>query len=163
MKQWWLSRSPQDRMAISSGAAALMLLLLYLLVWIPFSQKVEQKRILLSNQQSTLTWMRERAAEVRQLKAVQTPVNRSGSREALLTLVDRTAKQSRLRQQIQRLKPEGNDSVQLWMEEAPFDTLIMWLGKLSVQHGISVESLNIERLDNPGQVNARLNLYRESS
>ena len=162
MKQWWLSRTPQDRSTITFGAAALLLLLLYLLVWTPFSQKIEQKRMLVSGQKTTLNWMRERAVEVRMLKAIQAPAI-SSSQEALLTLVDKTAKQNRLRQQIQRLKPEGNDSVQLWMEQAPFDALIKWLGNLSVQYGVTVESLNIERLETPGQVNARLNLHREPS
>ena len=78
-----------------------------------------------------------------------------------MTLVDRTAKQQQLRQFIQRLKPEGSDSVQLWVEQAPFDVLIRWLGLLLDKHGIVVESINIERQEQAGLINARLNLERE--
>jgi len=163
MKQWWLSRTPKDRQAVTVTAIVVLLLLIYLLVWLPFSQRIAQTRQLVSGQKNTLKWMQQHAAEVQRLRAAQSSSSRTTNHQALLTLVDRTAKQNHLRERIQRLKPQGSDSVQLWMEQAPFDTLIKWLGDLSVQYSISVESVNIERLETPGLVNARLNLHRESS
>ncbi|MES9848665.1 MAG: type II secretion system protein GspM, partial [Candidatus Thiodiazotropha sp.] len=74
---------------------------------------------------------------------------------------DRTAKKIRLRQQIQRIKPQGDNAVQLWIEEASFDTIIKWLGQLTQAHAIEIDSLTIDRQDKPGLVNARLVLQRE--
>lgn len=160
MNKWWLSQSPRDRQAVMVAAAAVILLMLYLALWIPFKKQIEQKKNLQEGQRSTLNWMRQRAAEVKLLKGSQATAKRSGTNEALLTLVDRTAKQNKLRQFIQRLKPQGSDAVQLWVEGVPFDTLVQWLGLLVKQHGLFLESVNIERQEKSGLVNARLNLQR---
>ena len=160
MKQWWMSRSPQDRVAIMIMAAALSVMFLYLFVWLPFQQQIETRRQLVESQTKTLAWMKQSAQEVKRLKGAAAGSSRSVSKEALLTLVDRTAKQQKLRQFIQRLKPEGSDSVQLWIEQVPFDGLINWLGQLLEQYDIAVESINIERQEQAGLINARLNLER---
>lgn len=162
MKQWWLSRSPQDKLALMAASTAVILLLVYLLVWMPFKQQVEKKRTLAYSQHTTLKWMQETAAEIKVLKNRQASSNSSGRGEALLTLIDRTAKKNQLRQYIQRMKPDGSTAVQIWVERAPFDSLIQWLGLLVNQHEILLESVNIERQEKPGLINAKLNLQRES-
>ncbi|MDJ0807231.1 MAG: type II secretion system protein M [Gammaproteobacteria bacterium] len=160
MKQWWLSRTPQDKLALIVTAAAVTVLLLYLLIWLPFEKSVDKKADLVESQRATLLWMRESAAEINLLKERAKVNRRSGSNEALLTLVDRTAKKNQLRQFIQRLKPDGARTVQIWVEQAPFDSLIQWLGILVNQYGILLESVSIERQDKPGIINAKLNLQR---
>jgi general secretion pathway protein M len=162
VKQWWLSRSPQDKLALMLGFGALSLLLLYLLFWIPFTQQVENRKMLLDGQKRTLQWMQQQAAEVNRLKQRQNSRNRPGSDEALLTLVDRTAQQNQLRGFIKRLKPDGGSAVQIWVEQAPFDHLIDWLGLLVNQHAILLESVSIERQDKAGIINAKVNLQREA-
>jgi general secretion pathway protein M len=160
MKAWWLTKSPREQLALIAGAAVLLLFLLYLMAWQPFSDALEQKRQLVKGQQATLSWMEDQMPEVQRLRGNQAKSARAGSNEALLTLVDRTAKQSQLRQQIQRIKPQGDKSVQLWVEQAAFDTLMKWLGELTEQYGIQIDSLNIDRQELPGLVNARLVLQR---
>jgi general secretion pathway protein M len=160
MKQWWLTKTPREQLALVLGAAALLLFLLYLLAWHPFVESVEQKRLKLKSQQVTLNWMQQNLAEIQHLRSQRRANGTSRTNEALLTLVDRTAKQRQLRQQIQRIKPQGDDKVQLWVEQAAFDTLLTWLGGLSVQYGIQIESLSIDRQELPGIVNARLVLQR---
>jgi general secretion pathway protein M len=65
-----------------------------------------------------------------------------------------------MRQQITTIKPQGEDKVQLRIEQAAFDTLLKWLDGLTGQHGIAIESLNVDRQQQPGLVNARLVLQR---
>ncbi len=161
MKQWWFTRSPQDKLALMTASTVVIVLLLYLLLWIPFKQQVDKQRILVDSQYSTLKWMKESVAEIETLKQRQASANRSSKNEALLTLVDRTAEKNQLRQFIKRLKPDGSMAVQIWVEQAPFDSLIQWLGLLVNQHGILLESVNIDRQDKPGLINAKLNLQRE--
>jgi general secretion pathway protein M len=160
MKEWWLTKTPREQLALVSGAAALFLFLLYLLAWQPFVDSVEQKRLKLKSQQVTLSWMQQNLAEIQRLRSQRRATGTSRTNEALLTLVDRTAKENQLRQQIQRIKPQGDDKVQLWVEQAAFDTLLRWLGGLSVKYGIQIESLNIDRQELPGIINARLVLQR---
>ncbi|MEW8536277.1 MAG: type II secretion system protein M [Candidatus Thiodiazotropha endolucinida] len=160
MKEWWQSKTPQEHMALIIGAAAILLLLVYLLLWRPFNQALDKKALLVESQQLTLNWMQDNLDLVKNLRNQQRGKS-AGSNEALLTLVDRTAKKIRLRQQIQRIKPQGDNAVQLWIEEAPFDTIIKWLGQLTQTHAIEIDSLTIDRQDKPGLVNARLVLQRE--
>jgi general secretion pathway protein M len=160
MKAWWLTKSPREQLALIAGAAVLLLFLLYLMAWQPFSDALEQKRQLVKGQQATLSWMESQMPEILRLRGNQVKTGKAGNNEALLTLVDRTAKQSRLRQQIQRIKPQGDKSVQLWVEQAAFDTLMKWLDELTEQYGIVIDSLNIDRQDLPGLVNARVVLQR---
>ncbi|MBT3092458.1 MAG: type II secretion system protein M [Candidatus Thiodiazotropha sp. (ex Lucina pensylvanica)] len=160
MKEWWQSKTPQEHMALIIGAAAILLLLVYLLLWRPFNQALGKKALLVESQQLTLNWMQDNLDLVKNLRSQQRGKS-AGSNEALLTLVDRTAKKIRLRQQIQRIKPQGDNAVQLWIEEAPFDTIIKWLGQLTQTHAIEIDSLTIDRQDKPGLVNARLVLQRE--
>jgi general secretion pathway protein M len=163
MKQWWLSRTPQDRMALILSVIVVILLLIYLLLWLPFTKQSTKQRTLVENQLVTLNWMKKSAGEIKTLRGGMRANNKPTSNQALLTLVDRTANQSQLRQFIQRLKPEDNDSVQLWLEKAPFDTLIQWLGLLVKQYDIHPAAVSIERKEEAGLVDARLTLQRESS
>ncbi|MET0070310.1 MAG: type II secretion system protein GspM [Candidatus Thiodiazotropha sp.] len=160
MKEWWQSKTPQEHMAMIIGAVAVLLLLVYLLMWRPFTQALEKKALLVESQQITLNWMQDNLDLVRSLRSQQRGKG-AGSNEALLTLVDRTAKQIQLRQQIQRIKPQGDNAVQLWIEEAPFDTIMKWLGQLTLTHAIEIDSLTIDRQEKQGLVNARLVLQRE--
>ncbi|MGD9164375.1 MAG: type II secretion system protein M [Chromatiales bacterium] len=160
MKEWWLTKAPREQLALVLGAAALLLFLLYLLAWQPFVDSVEQNRLKVQNQQVTLAWMQQNLPEIQRLRSQRRASGSGRTNEALLTLVDRTAKQSRLRQEIQRIKPQGDDKVQLWVEQASFDALLKWLGGLNVQHGIQIESLNFDRQEQSGIVNARLVLQR---
>ncbi|MBV2089924.1 MAG: type II secretion system protein M [Candidatus Thiodiazotropha sp. (ex Ctena orbiculata)] len=159
MKQWWLSKTPQEHLAMIVGGTAVLLLLIYLIVWRPFQQSLEQKALLVKSQESTLQWMKDNADLVKNMRSNQ-PAKGAASNEALLTLVDRTAKRVQLRQQIKRIKPQGDDSVQLWVEQAAFDTLIRWLGQMTQEYALNIESLNIDRQDAPGLINARVVLQR---
>jgi general secretion pathway protein M len=160
MNAWWLSKTPREQLVLVVGAGVLLLFLLYLLAWQPFVASVDQKRLLIKSQQTTLNWMQQNLSEIQRIRSQSRSNGTVPSNEALLTLVDRTAKQSQLRQQIQRIKPQGDDTVQLWVEQAAFDTLLTWLGGLSLKYGIQIESLNIDRQDSPGIINARLVLQR---
>ena len=159
MKRWWLTKTPREQLALTLAAAALLLFLIYLLAWQPFSQAIEQKRLLVKSQLATLNWMQDNLPEIQRLRGINSS-KRQATNEALLTLVDRTAKQRQLRQQIQRIKPQGDKTVQLWIEQVAFDTLLMWLGELTDRHGIQIDTLNIDRQELPGVVNARLVLQR---
>jgi general secretion pathway protein M len=160
MKEWWQSKTPQEHMAMIIGAVAILLLLVYLLMWRPFVQSLDKKALRVESQQVTLKWMQDNLDLVKSLRSQQRGKGAS-SNEALLTLVDRTAKKIQLRQQIQRIKPQGDNAVQLWIEQAPFDTIIKWLGQLTHTHAIEIDSLTIDKQDKPGLVNARLVLQRE--
>jgi general secretion pathway protein M len=162
MIRWFYAKPPRERLALLAGGASLLILLIYLLVWTPFISKLERKQAQLEGQRATLAWLQSAVSEVAQLRAAQ-PANASvKSNESLFTLVDRTATQNRLRKQIDQIKPQGDNRVQVWMENAAFDAMLRWLGLLQQQYRIQVVSMNIDSKDKPGRINARISLERSA-
>lgn len=151
----------RERILFSAGAACLLLIILYLLIWEPISMGISQEESRVAQQRETLQWMQRASVDVVALRGSGNAKLRSN--EALLTLVDRTARQAGLRNYIKRLKPQGNDLVQLWMEQTPFDILMQWLGTLETDYRITVQSATLDKLDQPGMVDARINLNRPKS
>ncbi len=103
MIRWFYAKPPRERLALLTGGASLLILLIYLLVWTPFISKLERKQAQLESQRATLAWLQSAVSEVAQLRAAQ-PANASvKTNESLFTLVDRTATQNRLRKQIDQI------------------------------------------------------------
>jgi len=82
------------------------------------------------------------------------PPPRSGS---LLTMVDRSAKKTGISQAVKRIEPTSGGGVQVWLEGATFDNLLLWLGDLRGK-GADATSISIERQQTAGRVNAKATL-----
>jgi general secretion pathway protein M len=159
MNEWWFSKTQQEQRAIIIGGVVVFILLLYVMVWLPFTKNLDKKVKNVQDQKVTLQWIQSNLDQVKKLRLTKRGTKTS-SNEALLTLIERTAKNIQLRKQLQNIKPKGDNGVQLMVEQAPFDTLIRWLGQLTLNHGLEIESLNIDKQDSPGLVNARIVIER---
>ena len=71
-------------------------------------------------------------------------------------MVEQTANQSQLRNSIRKIQPEGDQGVRIWMDNAGFDDILMWLERLKKQSSIEVVDFSVERQIETGQVNLRL-------
>ena len=49
------------------------------------------------------------------------------------------------------------------LEAVPFDTLVLWLSQLASQHGLRIESAQLENAGRAGTADARLSLERGGS
>lgn len=157
MKNWWMERNARERLTLGAGGVVLLLILLWGLVWAPLQDSVARRTAALASQQQTLQWMQTVSAELPRL--------RSGQRDAaepatsLLGLLESSARQAGLRQQIVRMEPEGEGSVRLNLRQVNFDHTIQWLTQLQSQ-GIAVREGQFVLADAPGAVNASLTLQR---
>ncbi|GAB4350028.1 MAG: type II secretion system protein M [Gammaproteobacteria bacterium] len=157
MRAWWAGLAQNERRLVMLGGVALLVVLFYALIWLPLQKERDRLTEELSAQRENLAWMQTHAAEARALLAKR-PSVRPLSGQSLLGLVDRTVRGNRLTETLQRIQPEGNDAVRVWLEAASFDDVSRWLGQLEQRHGIRVESINIERHQAPGRVTVRLTL-----
>ncbi len=166
MRLWWDSLQRRERWLLGGGAAVALALLLYGLAWLPFQNELARLRQAVSAQHADLAWMRQAAAEIRRLKASGSSTSERSSvgndGRSLLTLVDQTAKTAGLDRTLRRIEPEGDNRVQLRLEQVSFDRLITWLIQLEGGHGIETANAVIDRRANRGLVNARLILQRTS-
>jgi len=163
MKAWLMSRQPNERIALILGAVVLAALLFYLIVWQPLNNALANKRQNVAEQRSTLRWMEKSSMEVQAYRRLQGNGNTTNNSEALLSVVDQTARSHGLRQQIKRLKPQGEDAVQLWLEQAAFDNIVKWLGDLTEKQSVIVDSISMDKQTASGLVNARITLSRSTS
>ena len=147
-----------------AGAVAVVIMLLYLILWHPLVSKISSLQQSNQENQQLITWMEQSAAEVRQLKAkINAGKPTSHSRgQSLLGIIDRTAKQAQLSKNMSKVQPDGKDKAKVWLEDVPFNDMIKWLEELQRREGIRIDTTVIERRDTSGLVNARLDLQGES-
>ncbi|SCZ64895.1 type II secretion system protein GspM [Thiohalomonas denitrificans] len=154
MKQFMQNLQPRERRTLLAGAIALALLLLYVMVWEPYRTHIAQLEKDVAEQRATLAWMRQAAAEIKELRgSASRPVTKTSS---LLATTDRTARSHGFSGALKRIQPDGQRSVRVWLENAPFDDVMRWLGTLMEQHGVSISSLVVDPGESAGLVDARL-------
>lgn len=156
MKEWFNSLDARERKTLISGAVALLLICIYFLGWEPFVKKIERLEKSNAENQQTLTWMKQRAEEVRQLQRTNSGTKVDLKGQSLLGVIDKTAKSNNLGSAIKRVQPEGNDKALVRLEKAEFNHVIRWLEQLQLQQGIQIDSSVIEKQSEPGLVNARI-------
>jgi len=61
MKQWLAGLEQRERHLVISGAVLLGLMLIYVVVWEPITNTVENLRVSTAEKSSTLRWMRQSA------------------------------------------------------------------------------------------------------
>ncbi len=157
MKAWFYAKEPHEQRIIIILGIIIGLALIYLLIWSPISESYAQKTTQVQAQRKLLTWMEDTGQQIAQLRGTAAQGTGGGP---LLSTVDRTIKASGLGPGMKRLEPQGNNKVQIWFENTNFDQLLTSLSKLASDHQIQISSINIERQEQAGLVNARLVLIK---
>lgn len=156
MKHYWANLQPRERHTLLGGGVALALILVYALVIDPFQQELLRLQQSVDSQEEALAWMRQASTEVKRLRG-SSPAAGRVSGQSLMSLVDSSARSAGLSGTIKQIKPEGH-AVKVRLEEVGFDDMLRWLEQLSARQGVSVSGLVMERLPQPGRVNASVTL-----
>lgn len=159
IKQYWSNLQPRERHTLFAGGIVLIPLLIYALVIDPFYQELARLEKSVATQRELLVWMKQSAAEVKGLRKT-TPGVKNVSGQSLMSTIDASARSTNLSGAIKQLRPEGQ-GVKVRLEDAAFDDMLRWLGQLNTRHGIAVSGLVMERLPQPGKVNASVVLGGE--
>ena len=153
LQEYWSGLQPREQRILAGGGAALLLILIYALIIDPFTSELDRLRASVTTQQEELGWMRQAAAEAKTLigSAPQRAAARGG--QSAMSAIDSTARKYGLGKALKQLSPNGS-KVRVRLEGASFDSMLQWLGELGEKQGIGVDSLSMERLADPGLVNA---------
>lgn len=154
--QWFSALAPRERRLLVAGAAALLLTVLYAAVVEPLTNRRAQLEQEIAAQRTLLAWMHQVGDQVRPSGVAQ----RVGNGDSLFATVDRSARATALAGSLQRVQPEGQQTVRIWLDDAPFDEMVRWIGTVERDHGVVVSALSVERTQTAGLVNARLTLER---
>ena len=139
----------ERRMVMFGGAAAVVLLIVGVVV--PLETSVAKAHARIEKKQEDLKWMRTVGPE---LASAGPAVAQPASGESMLVIVDRAAREAGLGGALTNSEPSGPNGLRVRLEKAPFGLIVGWLARLSDQHGISVESANMDSAGEPGVVNA---------
>ncbi|BAU56615.1 general secretion pathway protein M [Halorhodospira halochloris] len=159
ISRWWSARNTRERWIVGSGAVIAFVVLPYVWFWEPLVERAEGLRAEVTEQRRDLAWMRDAAQQIKAAgeggAGATEPVTDGRS---LLGLVDRSARHSGLNDQVSRVQPDGESSVRVWLDRAPFNDLVKWLDNLEGAGGVVVSDLTVERTGEEGLVDARLTL-----
>ena len=159
MKEWLAGLKPRERQIVIGGAGVAFVLLLYLVLWAPFSNGVERLERSVAEQKSLALWLTQAGHEIQLLRGAGGAAAHPDGRSPL-AVVDQSARAAGLGAAIRRIEPEGENTVHITLEQAPFDDVVGWLGSLAQQSGLRVDNLTVDKTETPGAVNARLTLKR---
>lgn len=149
--------APRERRLVVLGTAAVVLTLLFLLVWEPLAQNHRRQALALEEARALANRLEVIGAEVTARRGGRPSIDRSSS---LLSVVDRAARDGTLVVAPSRLQPEGDREVRVWIDNLVFENLLQWIDVLANRHGVVVQTLDVERAGSPGRVNVRLTLTR---
>lgn len=155
----YMALSSRERWILAVGAAAVLLTLVYLLLWEPMVKAHEHRAQSLANARAVAQQLEAIAPLAQRARGTQ-GVAQTGRNLSLIAAIDQSIKQASPGKAPSRMQPEGEDEVRVWFEDVPFDTLTTWLGMLQKTYGIRVQTLDVERKSTVGVVDARLSLVR---
>ncbi len=154
---WYYGLPGRDQNALKLLIIAVVLVLLYLLVWLPSERYAERAERDVERQSAQLAWMKQNEPVARQLASRSSPTAATGLQgQSLLSVVSNAAKQHSI--ELRRFEPEGDSRIRVWLEKVSFNQMLLWLDVLNKEYGIQTEQIAVDRDANPGIVTARLTL-----
>lgn len=148
MMEKWQQLNEREQRVLLCLIPVVIIFILYSFIWQPLNESVAKNEAKLARQQALLTWVEENSARV---KASSTS-GRRASKGSATSIVNRTAKQYQIT--ISRIQAQGK-GVQVWVDEVPFNTLLLWLERLSDQEGLNVSNIDLSVTDKSGVVRVR--------
>ncbi len=155
LRQSWENLAPRDRRVLAAGAALLLLIAIWLLVWEPLREARDAARLRTVAAANDLAYLRAVTPQLRDSAAAPVRDGRS-----LLALVDATARASGVGDALLRVEPVSASQVRVYFEGAGFDALVDWLGSLQAGQGISIGDFSASRATGVGRVDARVVIER---
>ena len=150
MRAWYAGLADRERRFVNMGAIVAGVLVLLGVIF-PLNRGIAQSRQRVATKQVDLAFIQQATPE---LQAAGPASGASGP--SLVVLIDSTARESGLGKSLSSSEPTGDGGLRIRLEHAPFDGLVAWLARISQQHGVRVESAEIEQAGDPGLVNASL-------
>jgi len=151
--QWYVTKSPTDRLIIKILAALIAATIIYTVVWKPLSDYSQDQQARYVTELALSEWIVLNQEALRQ--SARQPV-RGNSSPALIPSITNAANQNQLK--LDRLQPDSDGGVSISLQEQQFDQVLKWLSLLETRQGLSVERLSIDRGDKRSKVSGQVKL-----
>jgi type II secretory pathway component PulM len=146
--QWYRSLEEREQRTVLYGGIAAAALLLIGGLW-ALNSATSAAETRVATKRADLAWMQAVAPRLRSMPAPRPD-------ESLTLLVARTAKDTGLAGALDAVDPVGQGGLSVRLEDAPFDAVVILLGRVQQERGLVVESATIEGTPTEGLVNVSL-------
>ena len=151
------SMTKRDQQALIALVIALVLAILYFLVWSPAHEFSKKQQANLKSSQELLNWVQSNEGVARSLASNSGEASsKILDSQSLVSTVSSNAQKHKIK--LKRFEPSGDRKVRVWVEKVPFNTIIVWLRDLNTTYNIEVSQVSIDKDDKGGLVNVRLTL-----
>jgi general secretion pathway protein M len=151
MKHWWLTLNQRERQLVLLAAVAVGLAVLYWGIWTPLASRVEAKKQTLELQQATLILSKQQGERILSAGGVQGATPDIDDKN-LSEVIGQSASSQQI--VMSRIQPRG-ESIDIWIDDVPFNQLMNWFIQLEQRYGLTVENLDLVAKDVPGTVSVR--------
>jgi general secretion pathway protein M len=159
VKDWFESLEPRERLFVGIGAAIVAVAIFWGLIWAPLDKGHSELQASVSTWQQSLAELRPLVSMPQSSQAMQQRPTVAATQSPVV-IVDTTLRDRNLGQP-KRSQPTPN-GIRVEFESVPFDDLVLWLGDLSSQFAMEVQSgsLSAAAQSAPGRINATLTIER---
>ncbi len=158
MKNWFTSLENREQRFVLTAAIFVVMAMFYLVVWMPLATGHSRMMAGVELWQTSL----ERVKPLKNVIGGNTAsrISPSNLSQPLVVVIDSTLRTRRLNTALKRSQPTG-DNIRVEFENVAFDDLVLWLGDLSSQYALQVQSGSFSiSAGTKGRVNAQLTLGR---
>ena len=149
LKQKFTALTEREQRLVVLSGLVILLGIFYWGLWAPLNQSISQQSQLLESNKKLVSWVEEQGQKAAQLRGTQSSPRRvTGSLPQLVTSTSSNHSLS-----ISRMQPQG-DEIQVWIDEAPFNSLMGGLNELETR-GIVIEQLDVAETNAPGMIKVR--------
>jgi general secretion pathway protein M len=157
MRERFEQLAPRERIMVSACAAVVLIALIWVLAVRPMLDGRAALVDRVASKQTQIANFQELAANTSASSSAGRPaVNTGGS---IVVIIDKTTRSRQLAQYLKQNQPNGNTSVRLRFEAAPFDQLMSLLGELQNSYGMQTSNASFDSVG-VGLVNSSLTLTR---
>jgi general secretion pathway protein M len=153
MKDWLQQLNQREQVSLLALGFALAAYLLYMLVWSPLDGMRDRLQVQNQVVAGSLQRVDAMVSEILQLRDSGTQTH---SRRNLTTLINQST--SRLQLQVTRLQPNSRGEIQVRLENAAFDDILLWLHEMEYREGLLVREVSITQAGTVGRVNATVRI-----
>jgi general secretion pathway protein M len=157
LRNWLDQLEPRERLLVLLASALMVLAIIVIGGLRPLLASADRNAQRVDDQQQLLTEIEQVAARLGPQRGGNVA---AADGDSLVLVVDRSTRARNLGGYLKRNQPDGDATIRLRFERAPFDDLVAWLGELQNQYSISVVSANIDASNETGRVNCNLILSR---
>ena len=161
LNQWLDSLEEREKYFVIGGTIALVITLLYLIIWEPIISNFEQQQQKYEDQRQLYSWMKVSSSEIQKIKASGGNLAARSRSQSISSLADRSAITTGIKPFIETID-QNKKGVKVSLVSADFDKIILWLADLENKYGIITTKLKIDKSKIAGAVDAKITLERSS-